>query len=374
MSSTKVYFQLWIIFYFHFHAQPAISFHLQLPDIRTFRSCNIDKIYQLGASFSDTGNRVVEDPMIASSRLPYGESTFLGPTGRYSDGLLVIDYIALAAGLPLLNPYLKDDANFSHGVNFAVGGATALPANNFRVNGTNSSLGVQLEWMSDHFASQRNTDMHSSPRSLNNALFLVGEIGRNDYYFASIEGKTIEEARLMVPQVAEIIKNAVRRVVDFGAAQVIVPGVFPLGCIPSFQLTDFKSNDESGEDQCARELNDFTEFHNEYLQQTLIALQEENPHTTIVYADYYNAFKWLLQNAPNLGFDAASELKGCCGNVGDSLINGCGSSNVRVCSNPDRYISWDGVHFTQRAHSVLATLVAADLVQKLNCDVQVEDY
>ena len=66
---------------------------LQLPDIRIFRSCKIDKIYQLGASFSDTGNGVVEHPMLASSRLPYGESTFLGPTGRYSDGLLVIDYI-----------------------------------------------------------------------------------------------------------------------------------------------------------------------------------------------------------------------------------------------------------------------------------------
>lgn len=53
------------------------------------RNCRIDKIYQFGASFSDTGNRIVEVPSIPSSRLSYGESSFLGPTGRFSDGLLM---------------------------------------------------------------------------------------------------------------------------------------------------------------------------------------------------------------------------------------------------------------------------------------------
>lgn len=65
----------------------------------------------------------------------------------------------------------------------------------------------------------------------------------------------------------------------------------------------FKSNDESAYDehQCLKELNDFAEFHNKYLQKAITTLQEENPATTIVYADYYNAFKSLLINAPRLG-------------------------------------------------------------------------
>ena len=66
---------------------------------------------------------------------------------------------ALAAGIPLLNPYLKDDADFTHGVNFAVGGATALSANglaekNIPVTAIDNSLGIQVEWMSNHFSSQ----------------------------------------------------------------------------------------------------------------------------------------------------------------------------------------------------------------------------
>lgn len=89
---------------------------------------------------------------------------------------------------------------------------------------------------------------------------------------------------------------------DSGAAQVIVPGVFPMGCLPSI-LAGFKSNDKSAYDehQCLKKVNNFVAFHNEHLQKTLMALQEENPHTTIVYADYYNAYKELLHNAPQLG-------------------------------------------------------------------------
>lgn len=63
---------------------------------------------------------------------------------------------ALDAGLPFLPPYRNRGADFAHGVNFAVAGSTALPwytlaAENVPSSVTNSSLSVQLEWMSAHF-------------------------------------------------------------------------------------------------------------------------------------------------------------------------------------------------------------------------------
>lgn len=107
-----------------------------------------------------------------------------------------------------------------------------------------------------------------------------------------------------MPQSPILVKSffIFQRVVDLGAAQVIVPGIFPLGCFPSY-LTKFKCNDESAYDElhCLKEFNNVIAFHNEYLQQTIITLQKENPHTTIVYADYYNAYKWILYNALELG-------------------------------------------------------------------------
>ena len=67
-------------------------------------------------------------------------------------------FTALASGLPYLEPSMKEDGNFTAGVNFAVAGSTALPKEVLEAKDitnpiSNSSLSVQLDWMSSHFAS-----------------------------------------------------------------------------------------------------------------------------------------------------------------------------------------------------------------------------
>ncbi|CAK9314995.1 unnamed protein product [Citrullus colocynthis] len=52
---------------------------------------------------------------------------------------------------------------------------------------------------------------------LKNALFLVGEIGGNDYNYALLQGKTIQKVKDMVPEVVQTIKNVVERVISYGA-------------------------------------------------------------------------------------------------------------------------------------------------------------
>ncbi|XP_020522580.1 GDSL esterase/lipase 5-like isoform X2 [Amborella trichopoda] len=62
---------------------------------------------------------------------PYGENAaeFFGkPTGRFSDGKVVTDFIAELANLPLIPPYLKPHADLSYGANFASAGAGILEA------------------------------------------------------------------------------------------------------------------------------------------------------------------------------------------------------------------------------------------------------
>ncbi|KAF2317038.1 hypothetical protein GH714_011151 [Hevea brasiliensis] len=57
-------------------------------------------------------------------------------------------------------------------------------------------------------------------------------------------------------------------------------------------------------------------------------LQEEHTNVTIVYGDYYNAYKWILRRAALLGFDHKSLQKACCGGGGDydfSLARMCGA-------------------------------------------------
>lgn len=60
--------------------------------------------------------------------------------------------------LPLVNPSKDENADFSHGANFAVSGATALSVEyltrkKIAMSYTNSSLSVQLDWMTAHFKS-----------------------------------------------------------------------------------------------------------------------------------------------------------------------------------------------------------------------------
>ena len=59
----------------------------------SLKACNFDGIYQLGDSISDTGNLIRENPNTPFSHLPYGQTFFNStPTGRCSNGLLIIDY------------------------------------------------------------------------------------------------------------------------------------------------------------------------------------------------------------------------------------------------------------------------------------------
>lgn len=92
-------------------AQEATSFYKILPDIGILKSCNIDKIYQFGASKSDTGNRGIENPLYMCNSHPYGQSFFGEPTGRCSDGLLMIDYIGKKFHVILCKPYFSTNNN-----------------------------------------------------------------------------------------------------------------------------------------------------------------------------------------------------------------------------------------------------------------------
>ncbi|RZS14501.1 hypothetical protein BHM03_00046191 [Ensete ventricosum] len=112
-------------------------------------------IFSFGDSLADTGNLLhnLGRDGIRIGRPPYGMTYFHRPTGRFSDGRLIVDFIAQAMGLPLLPAYLDETTggDMRKGVNFAVGGATAMENGFFKKRGihikfTNVSLGDQIQW------------------------------------------------------------------------------------------------------------------------------------------------------------------------------------------------------------------------------------
>ncbi|XP_042032624.1 acetylajmalan esterase-like [Salvia splendens] len=334
--------------------------------------CHFNEIYQFGDSMSDVGNLIREYPVGASTnfaRLPYGQTFFEEATGRCSNGLLMIDYIAMAVGLPLLPPYKHMGTWFGKGVNFAVAGSTALSsealaAHNITNPVTNSSLGVQLDWMDSYFSST-SLDEIDRLKKLRSALFMVGETGGNDYNYAIFQRKQMEELKSMVPQVVEAVINGTKRAIEMGAVRLVVPGNFPIGCLPIYK-TAFQGA-PLNEQNCVTELNEFAEYHNKLLQEAILKLKQENPNIVIVYGDYYNAYQDLLRKGKERGYEVE---KACCGIGGKynfDLGRMCGGANVSLCEDVDRHLSWDGIHMTQQSYKHMAAWLIPRFFAQLAC-------
>jgi hypothetical protein len=68
-------------------------------------------LFNFGDSLADAGNLIQNGTpeILATARLPYGQTYFGKPTGRCSDGRLVIDHLGTAtAWLPRLRGFLPD--------------------------------------------------------------------------------------------------------------------------------------------------------------------------------------------------------------------------------------------------------------------------
>ncbi|KAL0300684.1 UNVERIFIED_CONTAM: GDSL esterase/lipase [Sesamum radiatum] len=327
-----------------------------------------DSIFSFGDSLADTGNLLLSGartfPFIA--KLPYGQTFFHYPTGRCSDGRLIVDFIAEAYGLPYLPPYLAvaRGEKFEHGVNFAVAGATALDAKFFYDRNigsqlllTNDSLSVQLGW----FRKLKSTLICSTKQDcagrFQKSLFLVGEIGGNDYNYPFFAGGTIQQLKALVPLVVETIANATSVLIEEGAVELMVPGNLPIGCNAVY-LTLFRTPNKAAYDRngCLKAYNGFSKYHNSKLKLALENLRHKYPHAKIIYADYYAAAIRFFHTPHHYGFWNGA-LVACCGGGGPYNFNNsamCGSPGSKTCSDPTTYANWDGIHLTDSAYRVIA--------------------
>ncbi|KAK9723668.1 hypothetical protein RND81_05G016600 [Saponaria officinalis] len=213
-------------------------------------------------------------------------------------------------------------------------------------------------------------DFFDCRRRMQKSLVIMGEIGGNDYNFAFFHGQTVQEVYALVPQVIHSIKNAILEVVKLGAKNIVVPGNFPIGCVPIY-LVQFRTNDASKYDElhCLKEYNDFSKYHNQLLNEAIQQVQVQYPSVAIAYADSYSALTWLLRHAPSLGFEKANPEKACCAE-GHNPYNydtgrACGSPGVPVCPDPTKRVNWDGIHMTQQGNKYVAIWLLRHFIPKL---------
>ncbi|KAG6523527.1 GDSL esterase/lipase At5g45910-like [Zingiber officinale] len=325
-----------------------------------------DAIFQFGDSLSDTGNFLIAnaDSSPNMGHPPYGITFFGHPTGRLSDGRIIVDFIAEAFGLPLLPPFLSgDDQSFSKGASFAVSSATALDVSFFQERGvglgTNLSLSVQLEWFQRLIPSLCNTT-RGCKKYWRKSLFMVGEIGGNDYLGPwAFNMQTEQQVTAYVPTVVEAIKNATEKLIELGAVNLVVPGNPPSGCFASILtlLNGTRAEELEPGTGCLRRANDLIRYHNRLLRRAVEELRKEHPHARIGYADFYTPIIEFAKDPEAFGFSYRPKLNACCGGEGPYHFDVralCGQPGSSACPEPSAAIDWDGWHATEATYHRIA--------------------
>ncbi|EYU34258.1 hypothetical protein MIMGU_mgv1a009776mg [Erythranthe guttata] len=297
-------------------------------------TCPFQYIYHFGDGITDIGNsiRVLPfGPFLPSTRPPYG-TTFPGrPTGRWSDGRVDVDYIDGVVETKItFKGLLRDKYN---------------KINQSRVI-SNADCAVRLA----------------------NSLIALGDIEGNDYGYPLAQGKSIQEVNTYVPFVIRALIEAATELIRMGATRVVIAGSVPVGCYP-YILTALQTNNAADYDNlgCLKSVNDFIVSKNQLLQEAVTNLAAQFSNVGVYYGDLYGPVQTIIQESLVSG---NMTLKACCGIGGKYNYNSrrfCGSRGVPVCANPDEYIYWDGLHFTQEAYARYTDIVVQPFLPVLGC-------
>ncbi|VVB04128.1 unnamed protein product [Arabis nemorensis] len=330
-------------------------------------SCNFPAIFNFGDSNSDTGGL---SAAFGQAPYPNGQTFFHSPSGRFSDGRLIVDFIAEELGLPYLNAFLDSiGSNFSHGADFATAGSTVRPPNSTISQGGASpiSLDVQLVQFSDFltrsqlFRSRGRVFEHLLPRKeyFSQALYTF-DIGQNDLTAGLKLNMTADQIKAYIPDVLNQFSNTIRTVYKKGGRRFWIHNTGPLGCLP-YVLDRWPVPDSQIDGHgCAIPRNEIARYFNAELKKRVIGLRKELVKAAITYVDIYTIKLTLITQAKKLGFKYP--LVACCGHGGKYNFNKlikCGAKVMvkgketvlaKSCNDVSFRVSWDGVHFTETAN------------------------
>ncbi|XP_020593938.1 GDSL esterase/lipase At3g26430-like [Phalaenopsis equestris] len=353
-----------------------ISYYNLPETVRSSPACTFPAIINFGDSNSDTGGF---SATFGPTPAPNGETFFRMPAGRFSDGRLIIDFIAERFGLPFLSSYLDSlGANYSHGVNFASVSSTMIDQNISLSQGGYSPFYLTIQVMqfsqfiprSQLFAKRGWFFNSTMPRKeyFNQALYTI-DIGQNDLTAGLLAGKTSDE---FIPQTIEVFSGEVKRIYNMGGRYFWIHNTGPLGCL-AYVLVG-QNNTTAGELDaagCAVIYNKAAQEFNVKLNETLVKMRKELPHAVITYVDIYSAKYSLFLEPAKYGFK--DPLRVCCGHGGGKYnfdfnvkcrsspaVNGNGTKalSAKACRQPSKKLVWDGVHFTDAANKVVFNLIS----------------
>ncbi|XAR49846.1 hypothetical protein NMG60_11004004 [Bertholletia excelsa] len=325
-------------------------------------------LFIFGDSLFDAGNNnyINTTTSFQANFEPYGETFFHHPTGRFSNGRLIPDFIAEHAKLPLLPPYkLPGNHQFTHGVNFASAGAGALSQT---YAGMVIDLKTQLVYLKNvKKMLEQKLGEAEADKFLSRAVYLLS-IGSNDYLFPFVTNMTsqIYSREEFVGMVIGNLTAVVEGIYKAGGRKFGFVNLTPLGCAPFMRLLNIANGGE-----CVEEATAFAKLHNIALSKVLRRLERRLHGFKYSYFDFYTTSSEILNNPSKYGFKEVNSA--CCGSGPFRGLNSCGGKRgvmeYELCSNPREYVFFDFEHPTEMVYQQTAQLIwsgTSDVVSPYN--------
>ncbi|KAL1292476.1 hypothetical protein HN51_060901 [Arachis hypogaea] len=245
-------------------------------------------LFIFGDSLSDSGNNNKLSTDCKANYFPYGIDFPDGPTGRYTNGLTIADFITQLLGFDhLIPPYANYGGyDIKEGVNYASGSA-GIRYDTGKHLGDNVELEKQLQnhkVIISEITKQVGGRVENVEERLKKCLYYVN-VGSNDFinnyflpqHYRSSEKYSPEEfAAELVKQYSQHLKA----LHQLGASKFVLVGLHLLGCIPHEIITHGKNHS-----LCATEVNNASRMFNNKLEALSQQLNKQFSHSNFIYVN-----------------------------------------------------------------------------------------
>ncbi|XP_065867625.1 GDSL esterase/lipase 2-like [Euphorbia lathyris] len=309
-------------------------------------------LFIFGDSLFDVGNNnYLHNPIFLTNFTPYGTTYFHYPSGRFSDGRLIPDFIAEKLKLPLIPPYLHPGHHdFTDGANFASAGAGALVETHQGYEGRVVDLKTQVVQMKNTKKEiRKQIGDAETTKLLSKAIYLISIEG-NDYLAPSAVFKSFSE-KDYVAIVMGNLTSVVKDIYKIGGRRFGFIGMGAFDCSPN--LRAFEQN-KGGCDEVASVI---IKLHNEALAKLLKELQSQLEEFQYSYFDFYTTLTERIKNPLKYGFKDSKMA--CCGaGVYRGMLSSCGLvKGYEVCEDVSEYVFFDYVHPTEKLYNQLSDII-----------------
>ncbi|KAL9229316.1 hypothetical protein vseg_004798 [Gypsophila vaccaria] len=297
-------------------------------------------LYVFGDSLYDTGMSFYNGIGPRADSYPYGKTYFKRPAGRFSDGLLIPDFLAQLANLPFPEPYANPLLpEYTKAINFANAAAGVL------VDGRNYSLNLkmQTDYFEEMVGKMKDQYGKGKTKRLVAKAVLVFNIGSNDYTDIWIQNPKPLNASFVNNFVDKIIGNftvAITRMYNQGARKFAFQAYGPMGCLPLYLQPD---------GECAEGLNDLAKRHNREFADAAAKWARDLPGLKYIIYDFYTALNARVLNGKK--YDFKETQIACCGSGKYHQKFTCmEKANFTLCDDIPSHLFFDPAHTTQKGN------------------------